>query len=50
MFDWRQRDSLTPAKRNRQAEIRSLIFDSIHQSLPIPSYSETDYEGAAHDT
>ena len=37
-------------KEQTQAEIRSLIFDRIHQSLPTPPYSESDKEAAAHST
>lgn len=37
-------------KEQTQAEICSLVFDRIHQSLPTPPYSESDKEAAAHST
>ena len=50
MSDLWQRYNLTHTQRNGLAEIRSLIFDRIHQSLPTPPYSESDKEAAAHST
>lgn len=50
MSDLWQRYNLTHTQRNGLAEIRSLIFDRIRQSLATPLHSESEKASAEHNT